>query len=109
MLMSTQTSAGGQRQGGLAKTASTYRRYRQLSTQKFPGRRDRRTPQLPQSPAPAPRSVASADGSLVGLLVLCLSAKAKELPARQARRGWALAETWLREYVTIRHAQGAAA
>ena len=73
-----------------------------VKPQLLPGRRDRAPA---QPPMPAPRPSTSRDGTAFGLLVLMLSARARELPAPDARRGWALAECWLGKIVNARLAE----
>jgi hypothetical protein len=55
---------------------------------------------------PGRRRCASSDATSLGLLVLMLS-QTGELPARQARRGWALAERWLGDLVGTKRMQEA--
>jgi hypothetical protein len=69
----------------------------------YPGRRDRA---VPQPPAENPAKASSLSVSL-GLLVLLLTSRANELPARLSRRGWALAERWLSDLVGTKRMQEA--
>ncbi|MFA6242039.1 MAG: hypothetical protein WC655_13985 [Candidatus Hydrogenedentales bacterium] len=47
---------------------------------------------------------AGGDSTALGLLCLTLAARAGELSARQTRRGWALAEMFLRQFVETKYA-----
>jgi len=86
-------------------TALPYPPHRPLVNRIFPGRKDRHPP-IP--PASAPRPTRSGDSTALALLVLLLSARASELPAHQVHRGWALAERWLGQLVSSKHATEAA-
>ena len=104
-----QTSAGGQRQEGLAKTGLPYQGKQGPSSGFFrkcpPGRRDRAPA---QPPTPAPRPAASADAISLGLLLLLLLVNGDGLTADQSRQAWELAARWATGYVAARHPEAAA-
>ena len=63
-----------------------------------PAGTNRQSSSYPTSPSLS-RDLPPASSEALGLLTLTLSAREGELPARQARQGWALAERWLRQLV----------
>jgi len=102
MLTNAQAVSGQLTAVKLSRRASEYRhphhrvkRPRQI----FPGRKDRRPP---QPPATAPMS------NITGLppLVLLLALQERDLPPKERRLVWALADRWAREIVDARLARG---
>ncbi len=99
-----QATSGKLAAENLSRQGSQYHRDHFSVKHLFPGRRDR-APARPAapSPAPSPRQAISADGAVVGLLLLLLCANGNNLTTRQSRAAWEVAEKWTADYVATRH------